>query len=431
MPIEPGIALGVRAPEPIDPLRQMVSLANWRTQMESAAALREQRAAATEARNLETERRRRELADQDALGRAYQQPKITRESVLTSLQKDAPHMVPDVIKSFDEADKRATDIRTARANVLKLERDHIAGLAAGVAKHNYDPIAFELALQDAEALFEGQSEMIGRLRERAKTGPDAIRQIVGSLIAGSPEQAQIAETGRHNVVNETTAAAAQAEAARHNQKTEALTATGQAETRRHNQQLEATARRNGEPLEAIIQDGKAVLVPRSEARGKTPATNRERPTEDERKAVGFYSQMRDAMATVDEVEEQITPQELYQIQSLPQEGLIGLMNRGKLSEAAKRYVRAFEQFTEARLRSVSGAAIADSEYARDRRTYAKQYGETPTLNSDRRRAREVQLDSLRRRSGVAMPQDMATPQPEQVEEWVRDASGKLVKKGSK
>ena len=275
MPIDASIIGQLRTPEPIDPMRQMVSLANWRSQMESAAALREQREAIAQSRELEAEKRRRELADQDALGRAYRQPKITRESVIESLKTNAPHMVPDAVKDFDEADKRAIEIRTARANVLKLERDHIAGLAAAVAKRGYDPVAFELALQDAEALFEGQSEMIGRLRERAKPGPLAIKQIVNSMIAGSPEQAQIAETGRHNVANETTAAAAQAETARHNTATEAATAAAHRETARHHRQIE-TKTGDGEPLVAIIGDNNTpVLVPRSQAVGKRPASTRE------------------------------------------------------------------------------------------------------------------------------------------------------------
>ena len=169
------------------------------------------------------------------------------------------------------------------------------------------------------------------------------------------------------------------------------------------------APRAPEPLEAIIgDDGKSVLVPRSQAIGKTPATNRERTTEDERKSVGFFSQMRDAIATIDLLEDQLTDKEIFQIQSLPQEGLIGLANRGELSEPAKRYLRAFEQFTESRLRPVSGAAISDAEYARDRRTYAKQFKETPALNADRKRAREIQLQTLRSRAGVAMPKDDAT-----------------------
>jgi len=168
-----------------------------------------------------------------------------------------------------------------------------------------------------------------------------------------------------------------------------------------------------EPLESVMgPDGQAVFVPRSQAVGKRPATNSTRPaTEGERNAVGFYRQMRDAIATIDLVEPAITEREMYQIQTLPQEELMGMLNRNQLSEGAKRYLRAFEQFTEARLRPVSGAAISDGEYARDRRTYAKQYGETEGISTDRGRARELALDSLRERSGVLAPKDEAKNPP--------------------
>ncbi len=136
--------------------------------------------------------------------------------------------------------------------------------------------------------------------------------------------------------------------------------------------------------------------------GDRPQTARVKATEDERKTAGFYGQMSDAIKVIDELEGGLTEKELYQIQTLPQEALIGMANRNTLSEGAKRYLRAFEQFTESRLRPVSGAAIADTEYERDRRTYARQYAETPKLAADRARARTLALDALKKRAGVAL-----------------------------
>jgi hypothetical protein len=168
---------------------------------------------------------------------------------------------------------------------------------------------------------------------------------------------------------------------------------------------EPQAPRAPEPLESVMVNGEAKLVPRSQAIGMTPATNRERTTEDERKSVGWYRQMRDAAATIDALEDQLTEKELFQIQTLPHESLVGMINRNQLSEAAKRYFRAFTQFSEARLRSVSGAAISTGEYQSDRQTYGKQFGETPEIAADRKRAREVVIDATRSRAGVAMPRE--------------------------
>ena len=155
------------------------------------------------------------------------------------------------------------------------------------------------------------------------------------------------------------------------------------------------------PWQWVNRDGKSVYTNRVIA-GDTPTSATVKTTEDERKTAGFYGQMSDAIQVLDELEPLLTQKELYQIQTLPQEGLVGMANRGDLREPAKRYLRAFEQFTEARLRPVSGAVIADSEYARDRRTYAKQYAETPQLASDRKAARERARSSLRLRAGVAI-----------------------------
>lgn len=152
----------------------------------------------------------------------------------------------------------------------------------------------------------------------------------------------------------------------------------------------------------VTRSGEDVYTNRVQP-GDTPReTTRVKATEDEKKSAGWFGQMSDALDVINQVEPFLTKEELYQIQSLPQEGLIGLLNRNQLSENAKRYLRAFEQFTEARLRSVSGNAISTGEYAADRRTYAKQYGETEKLANDRRNGRNRALESLQKRAGSAL-----------------------------
>lgn len=158
-----------------------------------------------------------------------------------------------------------------------------------------------------------------------------------------------------------------------------------------------------------------------------PKAGAERPdSAEERKAAGFYGQMTQAVKTLDELESQLSERDLYQIQTLPQEELIGAMNRGQMSEPAKRYLQAFEQFTEARLRPVSGAAINDSEYARDRRTYARQYGETPALAAQRKASRQQAIAALRSMGGKAIKDD--TPSGSVEYDFV---DGKLVPRGVK
>lgn len=163
------------------------------------------------------------------------------------------------------------------------------------------------------------------------------------------------------------------------------------------------------PIPVMGPDGRTTYVLPENAVGQLVPTTRELPTEDERKAAGFFKQMGEAITIIDELENQLTEKDLYQM-TLPQEEILGLINRGEMSEAAKRYLRAFEQFTEARMRPVSGAAISDSEFARDRRTYARQFRETPKLAEDRKKARLSALDTLRARAMRALPKASNTPE---------------------
>jgi len=179
------------------------------------------------------------------------------------------------------------------------------------------------------------------------------------------------------------------------------------ETARHNRVIENKPAGGGGGL-WVTRNGQTVRVREGEVQpGDTPAGQRERSTGEERKNAGFYQQMQKAVAVIDELEDKVGEKELYQLQTLPQDGLVGMANRGEMSEAGKRYLQAFEQFTEARLRPVSGAAISDGEYARDRRTYAKQYGETPALGKQRREARQSALTTGKLMAGTALPDEAA------------------------
>ena len=63
--------------------------------------------------------------------------------------------------------------------------------------------------------------------------------------------------------------------------------------------------------------------------------------------------------------------------------------------------QAIRQFTEARLRKDSGAAIPEMEFANDRRTYFPQVGENAPVLQRKARARENTLGALRQASGNA------------------------------
>lgn len=361
----------------------------------------------------------------------------TRQSedagILRSAQSSGmdPETVKAQLKQLGRGDlvpiyeKASNDLQASRLAVQKskderaaAENDYFGGIAAAIKAANFDPLAVNWGFQQAEADGHDTTQIKQMLQQK----PDSLPAIVEGLIQKSPTHSKLAGEAADRALKTLqeqraleAAKAVEADRKADNKRQDEAAA----ESRRHNAvseaQAAATAARTGEPLEAVIDPatGKSVLRRRSQAEGMTPATTREQATEDERKTAGFHTQMKQAIAIIDELEGKLTQDELYQMQSLPHEDLIGLLNRNKLSENAKRYFRAFEQFTESRLRPVSGAAIADSEYARDRRTYAKQYGETPKLAEDRKRARMSSLESLKTRAGRALPKDEPKPDANQ------------------
>jgi hypothetical protein len=127
-------------------------------------------------------------------------------------------------------------------------------------------------------------------------------------------------------------------------------------------------------------------------------------SEGERKNAGLLGEAELAIQTIDALESQLTDKDLYQIQSLPQEGIMGGLNRTAMSPTAKRYVQALDSLTESVLRSRSGATITPQEILQGRRTYGRQYGETPDLAKQRQASRGAAAAALRLSSGGLAPQ---------------------------
>jgi hypothetical protein len=71
------------------------------------------------------------------------------------------------------------------------------------------------------------------------------------------------------------------------------------------------------------------------------------------------------------------------------------------SSQQQKYRQAQRQFTEARLRADSGAAVPDGEYQQDAQTYFAQPGDTPEVLEQKRIARQQVLDAMAVQSGPA------------------------------
>lgn len=136
------------------------------------------------------------------------------------------------------------------------------------------------------------------------------------------------------------------------------------------------------------------------------------PTEAQSKAAGFYSVAVDGLKTVEELEPKISAAELLAIQKLPLDGIAGYFAAPNVSENAKRYLRAMNQFIEAEIRDKSGAAINASEYLADKASYMLTQGETARLAEDRRRARRAVVGGLAKKAGSALgANDVMAPPP--------------------
>jgi hypothetical protein len=124
------------------------------------------------------------------------------------------------------------------------------------------------------------------------------------------------------------------------------------------------------------------------------------PSEGERAAFGYYTRALDAHQALEGMEEQMASKGVME-----QLGYNYLPNMAQ-SEENQLYRQAQRQFTEARLRKDSGAAIAASEYANDEKTYFPQPGDTKAVLERKRQARTMVLRSLKDQAGRAYREDV-------------------------
>jgi len=368
-------------------------------------------------------------------------------------------IVPEVIKTFADSERALIELEDAQAQgqltdakLAELQQSYLRPFALQLWENKFDPTVVNGAFAAMKA--QGVPEEL--LSQWQAMPPEQLSLMVQQLLprAAAPEPVTLSEGqvrlspqtdqyGRPVMGPDGQPVMTRMEGnakpmTLEQQLAAAVAAKNGAEVSRIRNEMARAAAATRAPEKATFEWAK---LPDGTVRYMTPqeiraqgATKAEAPkpnTEDEKKAYGFAVQMGQAVTLMDELEGKLTDAELYQIQTLPQEALIGWANRKNTSEAAKRYLRAFEQFTESRLRPVSGAAIADSEYARDRRTYAKQFGETPQLAADRKAARLSALQALQTRSGSlhqpATPTSggggivsASTPPPDQSGNWKWD-----------
>jgi len=174
-------------------------------------------------------------------------------------------------------------------------------------------------------------------------------------------------------------------------------------------------------------NGTPIWVKDSDAVGKPAAQAPRAVTGQERQSLAFYNRAKEAVETLttggaESLEQKIAGQSLTN------------QVRGKFAwnvmqtEDQQRYRQAQRAFTEARLRKESGAAIPESEFENDAKTYFQQPGDNPATVAQKEKSRNTVLEGLKFGAGKAYDEFYGESSKSPVEEWVRDKDGKLVRK---
>lgn len=156
-------------------------------------------------------------------------------------------------------------------------------------------------------------------------------------------------------------------------------------------------------VQVMGPEGTPIWVREREAVGKPAAQAARAVTGEERKTLGFYNRAKEAADSIEALEDKMQKQ--------------GLFDQARLAsgqpllqtDEQQAYTQAQRAFTEARLRKESGAAIANSEYANDRRIYFQQPGDSEAVKEQKKAARAVVLNSLGYGAGKAYEEYYGQP----------------------
>lgn len=176
----------------------------------------------------------------------------------------------------------------------------------------------------------------------------------------------------------------------------------------------------GSPVDEMDENGNPIRVIYSNRRNRSVVPGARphirattgMPTEDERKASGWYQQATNAYKNMEGVlATNPTADEPGVIESLSPE-IIANQTR---SPARQQYVQAASSFSEAVLRAATGAGVNKDEAAQKVRELTPQLGDSPEVRKQKRASMLVYLDSLKDRAGRAIGGKAASAGPVQIE----------------
>lgn len=130
-------------------------------------------------------------------------------------------------------------------------------------------------------------------------------------------------------------------------------------------------------------------------------------TGEQRKDLDFYQRMQRAIGNMDKMEDQLTTQDLAIIHGSP--SWLGPVNNAMLSKAGQAYAQALSDYTLAKLRDESGAAISVGEFTKEQLLAARQLADTPETLAQRRATRNGVAEGFAFKSGPAYEEYFGTP----------------------
>jgi hypothetical protein len=135
---------------------------------------------------------------------------------------------------------------------------------------------------------------------------------------------------------------------------------------------------------------------RADIREEDIAAEARRPsTAGEKKALTFHDRMQNSITNLEKLDEWVLGMSLVDMARLRAAPNFLQTENGQLQLQAER------EFTEARLRKDSGAAVPPYEYENDKLTYFPQPGDTPGVIAQKKASRQVALEAIRNEAGPA------------------------------
>jgi len=217
---------------------------------------------------------RRTLADQTAvdtaMGSGFDLDTITRTLQTTG----HGHLVPQVTKSWNEAEAAKVNLQQARTKAQEAEADYFGSLAAGVKPYLTGPDmgigAAQMALQHAKEAGFNVDPLVARIQQN----PMALPALVDELIQKSPTQRKMLGEEADRALKqaqEERARQTAAEAAANTRRDDARADATLAETKRHNEAMERRPVAGAATSQALTEDGVEYAATQYRLTGKMPS----------------------------------------------------------------------------------------------------------------------------------------------------------------